>query len=491
MPRYISSHDVTLGFACGTGSAAGMAGVYFWRAIAAPPMSGGVTWIVVLGCISLVVTLVALAVTGARGLHGDGPKGWLLAAVGGALAAVPAWFVAGFFLTAPPVGSPELRSVWRTPVQANDLRSLAIWQQGETVVRVREDGLYAYRAGDGSQAWTLPLPPRESVCSASNSPAESVAVIGVSRSLGACESVRAVDLTTGRWTWGDRVVKIDSPVEKERQYHQLAVADGTVLIAEEDQLRALRLTDGGELWRSPVSKECENQAVAAAGRKVALIEYCSATYPQGRAALRVFGTADGRQAWTSDLRTETALDELDILSVRPLVVRVEEHDTRGVRGLQVFSEQGAPGALIPSQGADLSLALTGNNNAISAPGLRAMVTGDQLLAAVKLSGSTEALAAFSLTDGSRRWLVDAGDGLYAAAAGQDDVLALTDYGYDSQLLRIDPRTGETRSRTVLPELGSSRASTEPWAWLGETATRYLIGYSASYASTPALRGLPR
>ncbi|MGW4647994.1 outer membrane protein assembly factor BamB family protein [Kitasatospora sp. NPDC004289] len=490
MPRYVSAHDVTLYWAGLTGCCTAMATVYFWRGSAAEPWTEGIGWVLGLGWLMVVMALVALVVTLARGLHGDGPKGWLVAAVCAVLGVVPAYFIAGWMLTPPPPGdpaSPELRPAWTASDPTGGGKAVAIWQQGETVVRVREDGLTAYRAGDGTPLWTLATPARETVCAAGTDPAGTVAAVALSRSLGECESVRAVDLGSGTWAWGERVVKITDAVDRERRGHQLAVTGGTVLIAEEERLRAVKASDGTELWSGPAAKNCDNLAVAATGAKVALVEYCPGTYPQGTATLRMLGAADGKEAWRTSLGTETRLTALQLLSVQPPVVRVQEQDGAGVHGVLSLSERGAVRAVVKDgAGPDLRLVLEANNQSISAPGLRAVVTGDQLVAAVKVRGLGEAVAAFSLADGAQRWLVDAGSGAYGLAAGTDGVLALTDYGYDNQLLRIDPKDGSVRSRQVLPT-GQSTAT----AWLGGTATRTLIGYGLYDPSVPVLRGLPR
>ncbi|MFI5528442.1 PQQ-binding-like beta-propeller repeat protein [Kitasatospora sp. NPDC051853] len=490
MPRFISAHDVTLYWAGAAGACTAMATVYFWRGSAAESYSGGVGWVLGLGWLMVVTALVALVVTLARGLHGDGPKGWLVAAVCAALGIAPAYFIAGWIITPPPPGdpaSPELRPAWTLSKASTPAKAVAVWQQGETVVRVQEDGLSAYRAADGSKLWTLATPTRETVCAAAADPAGTVAVVALSRSLGECESVRAVDLGTGKWAWGEKAVKITDPVDRERRSRQLAVTGGTVLVAEEEQLRALRAADGTDLWNSPATKGCDNQAVAAAAGKVALAEYCSTGYPQGTAALRMLGAADGKQAWRTDLGTETALTSVDVLSVQPPVLRVQERDLAGVRGVLSFTEQGVVRTLVKEATGSQLLALEPNSQSISAPVVRAVVTGDQLVAAVKTGIGGEVVVGFSLADGSRRWTVDAGSGAYGLAAGPDGVvLALTDYGYDNQLLRIDPSTGATRSRQILPT-GHSSAT----AWLGQSATRYLIGYGLEDTAVPVLRGLPR
>ncbi|MFJ8041392.1 PQQ-binding-like beta-propeller repeat protein [Kitasatospora sp. NPDC096147] len=487
MPRYTSAHAVTLYWAGLAGCCTAMATVYFWRGSAAEPWTGGIGWVLGLGWMMVVMAVTGLVVTLARGLHGDGPKGWLVAALCAALGIAPAYFIAGWVLTPlkDNAASPELRAAWSAS-ETGAGRAVAIWQQGETVIRVREDGLTAYRATDGGRLWTLATAPRETVCAAGTDPAGTVAAIGLSRSLGDCKAVRAVDLTAGKWAWGDKVVELADPVDRDRQGRQLAVAGGTVLVAEEERLRALKAADGTELWSSPAGKGCDNQAVAAAGTTVALVEYCAGGYPAGRAALRSLGTADGKQAWSTDLGVETSLSALDFLSVRPPVLRVEERDSTGVRGVVSFTEQGALRAVVKTDGKEHQLLLDPDNRVAGAPGLRAVVTGDQLIAPVKLGSVSQAVAGFSLADGSRSWLVDAGSGAYGVGAGPDGVLALTDYGYDDQLLLIDPRTGATRSRQILTT-GHSSAT----AWLGRSATRTLVGYGAEESSVPVLRGLPR
>jgi hypothetical protein len=72
---------------------------------------------------------------------------------------------------------------------------------GGTVVRVRTDALVAHTARDGEVRWTSVLPARQSVCAMSDTTSGGIGVIAYGREKGACATVRAVDLKTGRTLW--------------------------------------------------------------------------------------------------------------------------------------------------------------------------------------------------------------------------------------------------------------------------------------------------
>ncbi len=365
-------------------------------------------------------------------------RSWLAATAGALVAVVPVGLGAHWLmLPSGDSGLPTTAVAWTAPLDrpANTV-TLAVWQQGETVVRVRPDGLYAHRAADGGQVWTLPM--------------------------------RDHERHSGGRDRGDRAVAAVS--RGQVVSGRIAVAADQVLVSYGDRLQSLRVRDGGEQWQTPFAKSCTTDRLAAAGTRAVLVEYCSVQHPQGKAALLQYDLTSGQLSSRTELPTETFLGQAAVLSVQPLVLRLAESLRSGVNGVLSFTDDGRLRATVPFTSPEYDLDLDAQAFG-AAPVRPVVVTEDQLVTRVKRVGGGAAIVSFSLADGSRRWLTDADRDVYALAAGQGAVVALTAYGHSfhDQLLRLDPRTGEVRSRTLASEARSGGT-----AWLGEAPNRYVI-----------------
>lgn len=416
----------------------------------------------------------------ALGLRGSGGKvrGVVAAVLCATLALPVGW--QGFRSV---LGPSAVRPVWSAPVdRPADSRARAVWQDGETVVRARGDRLDAYRAQDGTVAWSLPAPTRQSLCAASPDSVDGVAVVGHGRSGGPCERLSAVDLRTGRELWHREGV----------QPRVLAPAGPLLVVLDGERLSAFALRDGAPAWSASPTEGCRIRSLRAVAARVMVVEYCPA--PGGDARLgRTWARAydaSGRDLWRTDLGAETEPARAELLLTDLPVVRLAESDDRGVDAVIALGADGALRATVPIGAADLDLTGLARGEArrfTLVPVGRFTVVGDLLVVAAKRPGDSAArdVVAHSLTDGSRRWTRRLPGKVAAIAGTPDGPLVVVDHGLET-VYRLDPATGGEAERTA----GRSTDFAAGF-WLGRTDTRYVVVHEdGTRLFAPAI-GIPR
>ncbi|WP_328954576.1 PQQ-binding-like beta-propeller repeat protein [Kitasatospora purpeofusca] len=382
-------------------------------------------------------------------------------------------------------GPPSVGPAWSAPADRPALtKAVAVWQDGETVVRVRADRFDAYRARTGESAWTLDAPPRKSVCAASPA-VDGLAAVGYGSDPALCDQLAAVDLRTGRELWRKDGLRPSA----------LELAGPATLVAlDGEQLAAFGLRDGAPAWTAAPTAGCGFRALSASAVRVVAVEYCATADPAARTGttwLRAFGPT-GAALWRTNLGAANEPATVAVLAVDPPTVRLTERGNRGIDAVLSFAAaDGAPRATIPVSSADYELT---SLQKLSAPfRLRPVrpvaVVGDLLVAAAARPGDRDSrfVVAHSLTDGSRAWARKTEGKVLTVTAAPDGPLVAADRGRNLDVVhRLDPADGRTVERTDI-----RKASLYTTPWLGRTDDRYVfVNEDGTTYSRPAL-GVPR
>ncbi len=390
-------------------------------------------------------------------------------------------------------GPQPLHTGWTAAAdRPSTVRAVAVWSSGAAVVRVRQDGLRAFRAADGGELWSQDAPARASVCAASPQAVDGLAVVGYSRNGAPCATVGAVDLLTGRQLW--TLDGLDASADPGGD--AVALSPELALLREQSRIRAVGAHDGRERWRHQAGAGCTESAVTASATRLVALEFCvGGDGPlTGRSTLVGLSPANGAVLWHGDLPTESSA-EIGFLSTDPLVLDVQERDDRGVHAVLSFDGQGKPLATIATsqQDGDLALSNTGTLGFAAAPVRLAAVADGTLVTTATPSrqGLSTTLTAFSLTDGHRLWsdalgarvtaLTPPGDGSRTVTA----VLEGESWTGEDIVQRFDAADGRSLARTVYDGVPRGQAD-----WLGRFGDRYVLVSSDGTGDRAPLLGLP-
>ncbi|MFD9062704.1 PQQ-binding-like beta-propeller repeat protein [Kitasatospora purpeofusca] len=414
----------------------------------------------------------------------EGPKkGRLIAAVLCCALAVPGSALAFGRLQGPP----SVRPAWSAPAdQPAQTVAVAVWQDGETVVRVRADRFDAYRARTGESAWTLDAPPRKSVCAVSPA-VDGLAAVGYGSAPAPCDQLAAVDLRTGRELWRKDGVR-PSAIE--------LVGPATLVALDGEQLAAFGLRDGAPAWTAAPTAGCGFRALSASAARVVAVEYCATADPAtatgtGTTWLRAFAPTGAAQ-WRTNLGAENEPATAAVLAVDPPTVRLTERGNRGLDAVLSFAAaDGAPRATIPVSSADYELTSLQKPSASFRlrPVRPVAVVGDLLVAAAARPGELKStfVVAHSLTDGSRAWVRKVDGQVRAVTAAPDGPLVAVERGRNLDVVhRLAGADGRTVERTDL-----RKASLYGTPWLGRTDDRYVFVQENGTTYTRPALGVPR
>ncbi|MDW6065280.1 PQQ-binding-like beta-propeller repeat protein [Streptomyces sp. FXJ1.4098] len=349
---------------------------------------------------------------------------------------------------------PHLDVAWEAPRdRPSSVRAVGDWMPGpSTLIRARNDGLFAYDTSDGTRRWTVPAPERRSVCTMSRTTPSAIGLVGLGRYEKPCDTVIAVDLSSGRTLWTKKISADDSVTRATEA--RLVGAGDTAVALEQKAVVGLGLRDGAARWRSPLDRNCEALAVDATPERALVMEQCTNTdgaNPKMR--LSALDPRSGAWQWHSTLPTESKWKALFMLSADPIVVYVDEDDDRGTDAVISFDDKGRRQAVIPRSGPedDLNFEVMpyGYSQPFDArPVFRSVVTKGLFITAVGPTDkdAPEDVAAYSLKDGRRVWKTSLGAAVAALTqdrAGDLDLLA------GGGVWRLDPATGEKHGRTPL------------------------------------------
>ncbi|MFI8824005.1 PQQ-binding-like beta-propeller repeat protein [Streptomyces sp. NPDC053431] len=116
-----------------------------------------------------------------------------------------------------------------------------------------------------------------------------------------CDTVTALDLTSGRELWHAR--RASETGEPAAKPDLLATGGGLAVVRDSDILRgdhAVRTFDlrtGAPRWKAAVAQGCVPHRVAAAARQVVAVLVCD----QAELRLAAFDSADGKERWAVPL----------------------------------------------------------------------------------------------------------------------------------------------------------------------------------------------
>ncbi len=237
---------------------------------------------------------------------------------------------------------------WRTPMPdltsfTENVMDRGLWITGDSLVQVMPEALVAHSLKTGEEQWSMPLAAGAQGCG--SSPAMDAQRIAVLAGM-YCEHLMVVDLTTG-----EQVVTI--ALESARllpSYGRPAILGDTVVVGSAGGGAGFRISDGEQLWWSPLDAECvETSFTVANGAFVSRLacgydcngrEECFHGWES--AGLRAT-TEDGRELWrwVFDYATEgSRLDIMGVLSVEPLVIVAGLDMYGGGRRIYVVEDPG-------------------------------------------------------------------------------------------------------------------------------------------------------
>ncbi|MFB7864548.1 MULTISPECIES: PQQ-binding-like beta-propeller repeat protein [unclassified Streptomyces] len=229
------------------------------------------------------------------------------------------------------------------------------WIVDGSVIRSRFDAVTAFDAASGHHRWEYAPPGRDEICAVSKEADGAVALLahGEARRERGCDTVTALDMTTGRELWHTR--RAGESGEPGVEPDLVATGAGLAVVRDGNDtqyepagkrdipqgvpaLRAFDLRTGVPRWKAAVADGCAPHRVAAAARQVVAVLKCGRSELQ----LAAFDPADGKQRWTVPLDRRSVDGESDVMfmSAHPLVLRVVEPDESGLRAYLAFGPDG-------------------------------------------------------------------------------------------------------------------------------------------------------
>ncbi|MEU4114529.1 PQQ-binding-like beta-propeller repeat protein [Kitasatospora sp. NPDC028055] len=381
-----------------------------------------------------------------------------------------------------------LNDSWKAPADhPATVRAVGSWTNGSLVVRVRPDQVVAYRSGGGSVAWQWTPPGSDSVCTMSRGiGAGGIGLVGHSPHGKPCAAVTALDLADGKQGW---TATVNAPARDgdSADSDLVAVAGAQAVLQGIDGWRAVRLTDGQELWRSAPDAGCTPIEVAGGDQDVVTAAACG----DGTAVVRTLVPGDGQGRTRAAMAAEGGLKNFMVVSVDPLTVWVDAQAERGTHAVLSFDRTGRRRAEIPVSGDEYDLdVMLGGVHAFdeftARPLLGGMVVGDLFIVPgerqgdVSISGgphpsrtATGRLVAYSLADGTKQWTAGLDDQVTGVLVDGTSVWAMT----RDKLTRIDAATGRQSRELDVNDTASlypvdlSVAGREQFTVVAEDGTR--------------------
>lgn len=231
----------------------------------------------------------------------------------------------------------------------------------------------------------------------------------------------------------------------------VAVAGQQALLQEKAGWRAVRLTDGRDVWHSAADPGCAPLQVAGGPGDAVTVAQCGDAAP----VLRSLAPADGREQQRIALPAAGGLKNLAVVSVDPLAVWVDAQAERGTHAVLSYDRTGRQRAAIPVAGDEYDLdVMLGGLHAFdeftARPLFGGAVVGDLFVVPgekpgdIGISGgkhpsrtATGRLLAYSLTDGGRRWTAGLDDQVTGLVVDGGSVWAMT----RGRVTRVEVATG--------------------------------------------------
>ncbi|WP_030055328.1 MULTISPECIES: PQQ-binding-like beta-propeller repeat protein [Streptomyces] len=384
-----------------------------------------------------------------------------------------------------------VNNTWTAPLdRPSTTRALGSWTSGGLVVRVRPDLVVAYRSATGAVVWRWTPPGEDSVCAMSRGTGQGdtggLGLIGHSPHDKPCAAVTALGLSDGREGW---TAAVDAPARDgdSAAPDVVAVAGPQAVLQEKGGWRAVRLTDGVDVWRGTADPGCAPLQVTGGAQDVVTVAQCGAAAP----VLRSLAAVDGRERSRIVLPAAGGLKNLAVVSVDPLAVWVDAQSERGTHAVLSYDRDGRQRASIPVSGDEYDLdVMLGGLHAFdefdARPLFGGVIVGDLFIVPgekpgdVTISGgkhpgrsATGRLVAYSLADGGQRWTAGLDDQVTGLVVDGTSVWAMT----RGRIARVDAATGrrsaelDVNGTSSLYPVDLSVAGPERFTVVAEDGTR--------------------
>jgi outer membrane protein assembly factor BamB len=359
-----------------------------------------------------------------------------IAAAGGVLAGQSVWGA---------LHGSDLVVAWTAGYDSSfELSTVGAWTHGDSLVRVRVDGLTSFDAATGRQLWSFTLPGTDVACSAGDTRGtteQSTGLIAFGQDSTRCDHLMGVDLATGRQLWSRQLPFQGGGLSD----GELTVAGDTavVVVSDEEKAFGLDLRSGATKWASkaPGGPNCVIDQVAASGRSLMALAHCESGFN-----VLSIDPATGKLAWSAHVTEPSSSYSYRVLSAAPVVVSDSLPGPRGVSRVQVFGDGGQVTSSMQVSG------IPGGNGPATLDtayhdgfGLSAVVAGGLLVGVTQGSGPGTDIVAFRLADGQRQWLVHLPDEVSALRRSGNELMLVDESDPSPSLEAITLATGQKRA----------------------------------------------
>ncbi|MEV2252841.1 PQQ-binding-like beta-propeller repeat protein [Streptomyces sp. NPDC050147] len=355
---------------------------------------------------------------------------------------------------------------------------LDLWHVPKIVAQAEHNEVTGYRTGDGSKAWSVPLP--GTVCDTPVNPTPDGKVVVVytkrkSEGNSQCDQLRMIDLKTGEKGWHKELV--DGGFWDDTSMTHVSITGSTVMVDQSATMRAYRISDGKRLFTTEREKKggCSLDGVAG-GSRLIQVESCQPGSPSTHGRLKRLDPRTGDVEWSH--RTKKGWSIQKVYSVDPVVVAVRNRDEMDKWAVVAVDDKGNQRSWIsadkgPHEFEMCAGAGDSGEGVQNCPG--AAVSEDTLyLASEPKDGILGAnkLVAFDLRTGKSKWAGSAEGGRQitpVTVAGGDRPGVITyaraQHGKNGQTVRFRPSGGKP---DVLLRHTSSAQSMESGMFAGNT-----------------------
>lgn len=340
---------------------------------------------------------------------------------------------------------------WLSPIAGMEMPGA--WVTSDLLVRGARDGLTGYAIDSGEKKWNWKPPSGAFICDMTDSASKDAGVVLWGKG-GACLTIGAVELSSGKMLWEQEIAPIQPQpdgtfAQRDMGYATAAVAGDVVVVDNPAKdIYALSLKDGKELWSLGAKTDTcwlSGSGLVATENQVATITSCEAPGPVGttQQTVQVLDPASGEPKWTKQLPLEgVGTGRLrTFISADP--VSYEETESGKSNFLVSFSDDGQEQPKI-----DIDAAL-GKDIGREHPGLDEVSISQRhkRYPNVVVSGSTFAtvtnspeglpsgtqVVAFDLASGQQRWKSELAASAFPALVGvEGESLAAVDQNGDGK-----------------------------------------------------------
>lgn len=321
-----------------------------------------------------------------------------------------------------------LETAWTLPADTpHGLAPRGFWAAGGSIVRVRSDGMAAYRVEDGKPGWSRAFPSSQRACAVSRNADGGVGLVSSSSGGAGCDRLTAFELSTGRPLWTVRTGTLPSDAFAWETGSGLAVGPFR------NGLRVLDLRTGRPRLTPRPPSGCvfdpARSSVRIGGGRLAATAFCK----DGSARV-VLASLGGKALWAAGQRS----DGLAVLSADPLVLQRRRSGSSDRELVVLDPRNGEPLATI--------------NAGPPHERVPVLVGGDRIHVA---SGKGNGMRTYS-PNGELLWSVSFGGPLRAVHLNGAALFAAYDSGFaaPTTLVSLDARSGSENHKATVPYTAS-------------------------------------